>query len=106
MSHLTELERWPGHDELIFPCDCSDGDYLRLTWDDDDPEWRFLWVETWSHSPGFWKRLRGAWRIVTGRRWQHSEVVLSSEVVAALSEFLESRGAPVRGVADVQAGTR
>lgn len=89
MSHLTESERFPDthHQELIFPCDCSDGDYLRITWDD-DPEWRYLWIEHNQRVTGL-NRVRFALRALMGRQNTHGEIILSSESVAGLREFLD-----------------
>lgn len=104
MSRLTELEKWPEREELIFPCDCHDADYLRITWDP-DPEWRFLWIEAWSHTPGFFARIKGAWRILTGRSWQHSEIILNEETVEQLAQFLTAKAAPVPTTVKVDGGS-
>lgn len=95
MSRLTEIEdKWgDNHEELIFPCDCGDGDYLRITWDE-DPEWRVLWVEAWGHRKGLWKRIKGAWRILCNQSWQHTEILLTQEVVDGLVAFLEEKNVP------------
>lgn len=89
MSHLTEIED-PGHEELIFPCDCHNGDYLRITWDDEDPKWRYLWLEG-VQQPQRTRRIRTAWRAIRGKQLDVGEVMLSPVSVAALREFLNGK---------------
>jgi hypothetical protein len=97
MSRLVELEErlGPKHAELIYPCDCGDGDYLRITWDDDDPEWRYLWIES-SHllrgSAPIWKRIKGAVGLLLGRGYQPTEIVLTEAVAAEIAAFLVTTG--------------
>lgn len=88
MSRLAEIEH-PDHQELIFPCDCRDGDYLRITWDD-DPEWRCLWIEN-LHRPRLRTRIRDAWRTLVGRPTSSGEVILTEESLSALVDFLTDR---------------
>jgi hypothetical protein len=92
MSHLTEIEGrfGPGHEELIFPCDCSDQDYLRITWDDEDSDWRFLWIEH-DHKPHGWNRVKSAVAALRGRVLTHGEIILTDESVDGLYEFLKGK---------------
>jgi hypothetical protein len=90
MTRLTELEKWPDHTELIFPCDCSDQDYLRITWDDTDEEWRYLWIEQ-NQRPRGWNRVKTAVAALRGRVITHGEVILSDESIDGLYEFLKDK---------------
>jgi hypothetical protein len=80
VSKLTENDQ--GYDRHVFLCECGCC-YLRLTWDDDDPDFRFLWCENWSTPRGFRKRIRPTW---------HSEVVLTEETAAAIAAVLVPKG--------------
>jgi hypothetical protein len=75
-------------DQLIFPCDCANGDYLRITWEDDDPEYRYLWIESAYQRHKFRSRVAGAWRVLTGKPHSSTEVLLSEKTVVALHAFL------------------
>lgn len=88
MSRLKELEKWADHKELIFPCDCANGDYLRITWDEQHGDFRYLWIEAWGNRIGPWKRIKGAWSILRNKSWQHTEIILTEETVVALNDFL------------------
>ena len=90
MSRLTELEKWPGHTELILPCDGHDGDYLRLTWDEDDTDWRYLWIEESSLPTSLRKRIVSAWKTLLGQRVESKSVVLADEAVRELRDFLSA----------------
>lgn len=94
MARLTELEKWPNHEELIYSCDCGGGDYLRITWDEEDPEWRVLLVEAWAQKVGLWKRIKGAWRILRDQSWQHTEILLTPQVCEELGQYLLSKVEP------------
>lgn len=98
MSRLVELEAAYGTRELILPCDCADGDYLRITWDD-DPKWRLLWVET-HRWPRGWKRAKVAWRALRGKPIHVDEVLLDEAKVAELRAFLDEVTATGSGASD------
>lgn len=89
MTKPGNLERG----EWIFPCDCSNGDYLRMRWDEHDPDWRFLWIESHAlHSRQPWRRrVARAWSALRGRDWQAAEIVLTEETVARVRSVLEVR---------------
>lgn len=87
MSRLTELEDKYDTQELIFPCDCGNGDYLRITWDK-DPDWRVLWIEAWGNKITLRNRIKGAWRILRDQSWQHTEILLDDQTVKKLVDFL------------------
>lgn len=91
MSHLTELEKWPDHTELIFPCDAHDGDYLRITWDDEDPQWRMLWIEESSLPQRFRSRLVKAIKLLLGQRVEGASVLLSDDAATSLRDFLAAQ---------------
>jgi hypothetical protein len=89
MTRLTEYG--PEHEELIFPCDCMDGDYLRISWDD-DPEFRWLWIEGHREiDKPLRRRIAAAVRLVCRRRSPHTEIVLSALTVRSLRAFLADR---------------
>lgn len=87
MSHLTESEG-NGHRELIFPCDCNDDHFLRITWDDSDRTYRYLWITGSIRPQGVWPRLSAAARIIFGKEYCSTEIVLSPETVTSLHAFL------------------
>ena len=88
MTRITEIDIWESH---IFPCECADGDYLRFTWDPDDGDARWMWVEN-LHAPHGWKnRLRLCWRILTGRITSTGEVILNEKVVDSLYDLLSEK---------------
>lgn len=86
MSKLEE-ESSETHHELIFPCNCSNGDYLRITWDEEDSEWRWLWIEA-EHAPTGWDRIRSAWKALRGQPFRAGEIILTDATVDSLRQFL------------------
>jgi hypothetical protein len=89
VSHLTESES-PGHEQLIFPCDCHDCHYLRVAWDDEDSECRYLWIEH-NERPRGWERVRSAVKALRGKSVLHGEIILTDESVASLVDFLTEK---------------
>ncbi len=87
---LAEFQE-DGHTELIFPCDCRNGDYLRISWDDDgeaDP-FRYLWIEgCHPERAPLRTRLRAAVSLIVGRRVPHTEIMLDDVTTRALTDFL------------------
>lgn len=77
-------------DRMIWPCDC-DCCYLRLTWEHEDPTFRYLWIDT-HHNPGrLHKRIAAAWRALRGKEIGHHEVVLNEQTTDAITNFLNGR---------------
>jgi hypothetical protein len=105
VSRLTELEEWPSQQELIFPCDCGDGDYLRITWDDIESDWRALWIEH-HQKPRGWKRFKGMWAILRGRSYIWGEVILTDESIKGLHAFLNLLPEPIPSQIGPQGGRR
>lgn len=87
MSRLVE-NPIPGHTDLIFPCDCHDDHYLRLSWDDSDQAWRYLWITGVIAPRGVWPRVKAASRIIFGKEYCSTEVILGPETVLAIKDFL------------------
>lgn len=87
--------------DLIFPCDCGDDHFLRLSWWDDDagfgPSGE---IDGYLHLGGnFWSRLRtrprAVWRLLTGRHYEtYVGVVLDGgmarEIAAHLTVFADA----------------
>lgn len=100
---MTQLYTGRNNDweEHLFPCDASDGDYLRVYWDpeDDDekPEWRYLGIESGSHIRGFRRRLKAIWYILRGKPIWVDDVILNAGVTRELWAFLGERIAPPPG---------
>jgi hypothetical protein len=89
MSRLTELEKRPGHEEWIWPCDCHSGHSLRAVWDADDPTWRCLWVEDYMSSQMWRDRVRDAWARLRGRSCGGIGVVLTDAAIVDMQQFLK-----------------
>jgi hypothetical protein len=81
-------EKFDGHDSLIFPCDCGDCHYLRIEWDDEDPDWRFLWFEGAVWPQSFKQRIKWAFNALRGKVVFNDGVILNKEVLADLKEFV------------------
>lgn len=85
-------------DDLIFPCNCGDGDhYLRVTWDEDYPEYRALWIESHqliARQTRLRTRLRRAWKLIRGTGYQPAEIVLTDEHLTALTNYLTGKVTP------------
>lgn len=91
MSRLFEAERTAGDREYIFPCDCSHPDhYLRISVDpDDQPAWRYMWIEYVQGLPRIRDRIKTAWNCLLGRDHTSGEVVLSNEAIESLRMALD-----------------
>jgi hypothetical protein len=90
MSYLEEDQAGlEDHEELIFQCCAGDGDYLRITWDEEDPEWRLLWIEAYP-SPSIRDRIRSAIRTLKGTGTDNG-VLLDKQAVRKLQEFLKDK---------------
>lgn len=95
MSRLVEEEAKysddrGSHEEFIIQCDTGDGDYLRATWDEFDPEWRYLWIEATVDNR--WRsRIKAAWRNLRGRHPEVCTILLNQEAVKSLREFLADK---------------
>lgn len=76
------------HYDYIWSCDCSDIHYLTMTWDDEDPDWRFLSIaDAWS-GKRFRHRLRGAWTLLRGHYHSGADIVLTDKTIAEVLEVL------------------
>lgn len=91
MTRLKELEKWDDVKELIFPCDCGGGEYVRITWDEADENLRFLWLEAYSQHKTFKDRIKGAWKIIQGKRYGYADILLTEKTVQKLAKFLASQ---------------
>lgn len=81
-----------GHEEHVWFCDCTELTHaMRATWDEDDPEWRYLEFHS-VIRPNTWKqRIEWAWKAIRGKDTYGSEIILHPEVVRSLKAFLEQR---------------
>lgn len=86
-------KEFENHDSLIFPCDCGDSHYLRIEWDDEDPEWRFLWVEGCVFPHGIKNRLKWAFNSLRGKVVFNDGVILNKEVLAELQSYINKYSA-------------
>lgn len=77
------------HDSLIFPCDCGDSHYLRVEWDDEDPEWRFLWFEGVVWPRGIRQRIKWAWKSLKGDIVYNDGVILNKDTLSDLKEYID-----------------
>lgn len=90
MARLTELER-DDQEEILLACDAIDGDYLRITWDNDDPDFRYLWLEINEYPLSFRRKIRAIWRIVRGKQHPWGEVILNDKAVQELAAFFNTK---------------
>lgn len=81
-------QKWDDHYDYIWPCDCSDIHYLTMSWNDKDPEWRFLSIADGWSSHRLRDRVKGAWKILRGRSFCASEIVLTEKVVNEVLDAL------------------
>lgn len=92
MSRLVELEeKYPKSPtkEFILSCDCVDTGYLRISWEDDFPEYRYLWITHALGLKSFRHRIRDAWNVLLGRPLDTGEVILDPVSTDALITFLQ-----------------
>lgn len=80
------------HAEFIAQCDAGDGEYLRITWDD-DPEWRYMWIEV-TNDKRWRTRLKVAWKVLRGRHPENAAIILNEIAVRNLTEFLTGQQEP------------
>lgn len=87
--------------DLIFPCDCGDDHFLRISWwDDGDGYGPDCDMDGYLHLGGnFWSRLRtrpaAIWKLLTGRHYDtYVGIVLDREnarrIAKALTEFADA----------------
>lgn len=92
MSHLEEQEVGQV-EELIFPCDGRDGEYLRIMWDHDVSVTggKYLWVESVNkiEDATVWRRIHLAIRILRRKEITSSEIILSPESSGKLYAFFK-----------------
>ena len=86
-----EEEKFEDHDELIFPCDAGDDHFLRIAWDDNDTDWRFLWITSEWRPERLRDRIKDAFKILRGKEYCYQEIVLNDVTVASLKKFLEDK---------------
>ena len=69
-------------------CDCSNGERVELMWDEEDPDWRLLWVSLIPTRYGFFGRISAALKMLFSKEPTWGEVVLTQEAVGKLASFL------------------
>ena len=80
------------HRVLYLPCDCAyDQHYINLGFflEEPDPEWQMLFVSVRNIPSTFWHRLKAAWKMVLGREYYFSEVVLEKNAIQQVRDFVE-----------------
>lgn len=89
---MAVLKEGEDFQDLIFPCEAYDGDYLRITWEDSDDlaEFRMLWIE-YANPRSLWHRLKRVWYILRGKDNLNPGILLSKEHIEDLRKFLESK---------------
>lgn len=81
----------PDWKKYLYPCDCSDNDFLHINWWtvdghlEDDP---FLEVIPAIWAADWWDRIKAIGRIIAGRPHWHGGIVLNPETVERLRETL------------------
>lgn len=90
MSRLYEDEGWEGAESHIFPCDCSNGDYLRVMWDE-DPDFRMLWVELNNRNNSWKQRIKDIWLILRGKERSWGEIILTDKSIKGLLKILNEK---------------
>jgi len=78
------------HYDHIWRCDCSDIHYLTLTWDDEDPTWRYLAVADGWGGRSVKERIKGAWKLLRGHYHTGCEILLNDETVADVLAVLSA----------------
>lgn len=92
---MALFKQWDDdHYDYIWQCDCSDIHYLTMTWDDKDPDWRYLSIaDAWS-GRRFRDRLQGAWKLMRGQHHCGTEIILSEKTIAEVLEALSKHTTP------------
>lgn len=75
------------HEEHIFQCDGGDDHFIRITWDYEDPSWRFLWITSEYKTSTIKNRIKEIRDAIKGRS-TYNEIVLRETVVDSLLETL------------------
>jgi len=88
LSRLKESEGL-GTKEYIFPCSADDGEFLRISWDE-DPEFRALWVQHWGKPRSWSRRAKDIYDIIVGREHNWGEIFLSEETVNRIRKTLDA----------------
>lgn len=91
MTRFAE-NRWPDDHDYIFRCECGNGDYLRIHWDEEDKpgdQWACMWIEQHYRFPAWRKRLSMVWKILRGKDVHYTEVLFDKKVVAAMRSMIE-----------------
>lgn len=97
MSDLHPRGNLDQRDEWIFPCDCHGrGDYLRVSWDNADPDYRYLWIESNAlTAPLRWRhRIGKAWAALRGDSWTCAEILLDEDTVQRVVDVLTQPDRP------------
>lgn len=86
MTRLAEGTQ--DYEKHVFECECGCC-FLRMYWDDDDPDFRFLWI-TSAVSPhlGWRKRIKYVWRMLRGHAIEHTDIVLDEEKTRAIADAM------------------
>ena len=72
--------------EFLVECDGGDGEYLRISWDE-DPDFRILWVEV-VPDVTFRSKVKSAIKALRGRRHNNTGIILGPAKIDALKTFL------------------
>lgn len=88
MSKIEEHNLGEEHHSLIFPCDCHDDHYLHLEWDEEDSEWRYLYVTNQWRPVGLRDKIKSCYKILRNREYMVDLVILNDKSIDALKKFL------------------
>ena len=93
MTKIEEYNDYDGaHSSLIFPCDCHDHHFLHFEWDEEDTDWRYIYVSN-QWRPVRWRdKIKSCYKILRNREYSIDEVVLNDKSIDALKKFLEGKG--------------
>ena len=88
---MAQLEsRRSNIEHHIWECECGCC-YLRISWDNQNPEYRFLWIETFQRPDKIKARVKTMWRALRGREVGHHEVVLDEPKITSIYNFIKEK---------------
>lgn len=87
---MAELEqKYPKHHEYLWTCDCGDkSHFVVLTWDDEDPTFRYLELHDYFRPITIWGKVKQCWKIIRGTQEYVSLVLLDEKTTAEMIEVM------------------
>ena len=88
MTRIVELK-----DEAhVFFCNCKDtSHHILVSWDNEDPSWRFLEIISDYRPESLWGRTKAAWKVIANKGFCTGEIFLDSEAIEELIEVLNEK---------------